>query len=263
MDRNSAFLAASLLITLSGNPAIAETGRSIVLVLDASGSMNASLREGGSRISAAKTAVSDLVGTLAPDTRLAFRVYGHQSPPQQKNCKDSALVVGFDTVAANKAAVLEKAGGIRAQGYTPINLSLQLAAQDLANETSAERTVLLVSDGKETCEGDPCATAKALADADAKLVVHTVGFGVDAVTRQQLTCIARMGRGSYFDAANAGELSRVLAKAAATKATPPVDTKKLTSTQKNGKLKMEVKGGHSWHDVLNASGQKVHELFVA
>lgn len=251
-------LAVFLAITLHLQPAMAETERSIVLVLDASGSMNAKLPEGVARIDAAKAALADLVGKLADNTRLAFRVYGHRSPRQNKDCKDSELVVGFDAAATNKALILDKKDGIRAQGYTPINLSLQLAAKDLAGESSAERVVLLVSDGKETCEGDPCATAKALAGADARLVVHTIGFGVDSVTRQQLQCIASVARGSYFDAESASELAGALGKAAETKAAP---TKKqaVIATQKLGKLKMDVEGQFS-HEVLNAAGEKVDEL---
>jgi hypothetical protein len=240
---------------------MAKTGRSIELVLDASGSMNAAMPQGTTRIDAAKAAVADLVGQLADDTRLAFRVYGHQSPRQNKDCQDSELVVGFDSAAVTKSAVLKNKDGIKAQGYTPINLSLQLAAKDLGNEASDERVVLLVSDGKETCEGDPCATAKALAESDAKLVVHTIGFGVDTVTRQQLQCIANVARGSYFDATGAGELADALTKAAEADATRVQPEKKqvVIATQKFGKLKMEVEGQFS-HDVIDASGQKVDEL---
>jgi hypothetical protein len=249
-----------LVATFLTQPAIADSGRSIVLVLDASGSMNAKLPEGATRIDAAKAAVSSLVGGLADDTRLALRVYGHGSPRQDKNCKDSSLVVGFDSVARNRAAVLAKKDGIKAQGYTPINLSLQLAAGDLSAEEAAEHVVLLVSDGKETCEGDPCATAKALAEADAKLVVHTVGFGVDTATRQQLQCIANVARGKYFDATGAGELTGALNKAAQTKAAEQAPKKQIViTTSKPGKLKMEV-AGHSGHDVINAAGKKVEEL---
>ena len=263
MLHRSAALGLAVLTTVAlAHAAHAETGRSVALVMDASGSMNAKLADGSTRIDAAKAAVESLVGKLDPDTRLSLRVYGHQSQPQKKDCRDSALVVGFDAVGANKAAVVAQARGIRAQGYTPINLSLQLAAKDLANEPSAERVVLLVSDGKETCEGDPCATAKALAEADSKLVVHTVGFGVDAVTQQQLQCIARMGRGKYFDARNASDLAGVLSQAAATKAqAPPVDQLKLKGSRGGmGKLKMVVEGGHGSHKVIDADNKEVAEF---
>jgi hypothetical protein len=197
-------------------PALAETGRSVLVVLDASGSMNAQLPEGRTRLEAAKAAVGDLVGSIAPDTRLALRVYGHQSTPDQKNCQDSELVAGFAPVSEGRAALLDKVGGLKARGYTPITLSLQLAAQDIVKEPSAERTVVLVSDGRETCRADPCIAAKALAAADAKLVIHTVGLGVDAAARSQLQCIASVVRGSYFDAGSRAELAAVLGKAAVT-----------------------------------------------
>lgn len=261
MHTRAACLAVLFATTLQ-QPASAESGRSIVLVLDASGSMNAKLSDGATRIDAAKAAVSNLVGKLSDDTWLALRVYGHRSAPQKKDCRDSELVVGFDPVAKNRAAVLEKKDAIHAQGYTPINLSLQLAARDVGSMESDEHVVLLVSDGKETCEGDPCATAKALAESDAKLIVHTVGFGVDTVTRQQLTCIANVARGKYFDAGSAGELSGALNKAAQTKAAEqaPVTKKQITiATQKFGKLKMEVEG-HFSHEVFDASGKKVDQL---
>jgi hypothetical protein len=214
-----AALALVLVGAMVGGPAAAETGRSVIVVLDASGSMNEHLPEGGTRLDAAKAAVADLVGSLPRDTRLALRVYGHQSTPDRKNCQDSELVAGFAPAAEAKAALLDKVAGLKARGYTPITHSLELAAKDIAGEPSAERTVVLVSDGRETCRADPCVAAKALAAADAKLVVHTIGLGVDAGARNQLRCIASVARGSYFDAGSRAELTRVIAEAAAAKKT--------------------------------------------
>jgi hypothetical protein len=195
-------------------PAQASQDRSVALVLDASGSMKAALSDGATRMDAAKDAVASLVATLPPQTRLALRVYGDRSPTAKKDCKDTSLLNPFNAVASNGADIVGKARAIRPQGYTPITYAITLAAQDLSAEEAASRTVVLVSDGQETCKGDPCAAAKALADADAKLVVHTVGVGVDAVTRGQLQCIAHVARGSYFGADSAAELAAALGKAA-------------------------------------------------
>lgn len=238
-----------------GPAAAAENGRSVVLVLDASGSMNARLPDGTARIEAAKAAVADLVGKVAPGTRLALRVYGHQSPTQKKDCKDSALLVGFDTVERNRAAIVNSTRGIHAQGYTPINHVLALAAGDVSKEDSAERIVVLVSDGKETCEGDPCVTAKALAAVDAKLIVHTIGFGVDAAARRQLQCIAAMGRGTYSDAGTSRDLAAALGEAAS-KPVPPKKTEIVVASPPMGKL--QIKGAdQNGHNVLDAAtGQK-------
>ncbi len=172
------------------------------------------------------------------------------------------MLTGFDAVSANKAAIVDQAQGLQPLGYTPITYALTLAAQDLGAEEAASRVVVLVSDGKETCDADPCAAAKALADADARLVVHTVGVGVDTVTRSQLQCIARVARGSYYDANSTSELTRVLSKAAAKEAEVGKTKKKqiTVAVQKFGKLRMKVLGGHHDHDVMDATGKKVDEL---
>jgi VWA domain-containing protein len=197
--------------------ALAETGRSVLIVLDASGSMNQPMPEGRTRLEAAKAAVADFLGGLPADIRLGLRVYGHQSSPDRKNCEESELVAGFASVGEAKAVILAKVAEIRARGYTPITRSLQLAAQDIGGEPSPERTVVLVSDGRETCKADPCAAAKALAAADAKLVIHTIGLGVDDAARRQLQCIAGVAGGAYFDARSQAELAATFAKAAAAK----------------------------------------------
>ena len=202
----------------AASPALPQGASSISLVLDASGSMNAKLPDGQTRIDAAKKAVTDLVSRMDGNTRLALRAYGHQSPTQKKDCKDTALLVGFAPIASNRAEVIAQAQGLQAHGYTPITHALIAAAQDIATEESDARIVVLVSDGQETCASDPCVAAKALAEADARLVIHTIGFGVGAAARMQLQCIANVARGSYFDANSAAALTSTLGKAAQTKA---------------------------------------------
>ena len=218
----SAVIFAAMLAT---SPAPAQN--STLLVLDASGSMNARLPDGQTRIDAAKKAVADLVARMDPGTRLALRAYGHQSPTQKKDCKDTALLVGFAPMASNRAEVIAEAQAMQARGYTPITHALTAAAQDIASEESGERIVVLVSDGQETCASDPCVAARALAAADARLVIHTIGFGVGAAARTQLQCIANVARGSYFDANSAASLASTLGKAAQTKA---VEQKKTSTT---------------------------------
>ena len=261
LRRGAALLAGSMMLAsaaLSPVAAHAEGGRSVALVLDASGSMNAKLPDGTTRIDAAKAAVADLVGKLPGDTRLALRVYGHQSPTSAKNCRDTALLVPFGNVAGNKSAVVAAAQGVRAQGYTPITHSLKLAAEDLAREESASRVVVLVSDGRETCAADPCATAKALADADAKLVVHTVGLGVDAAARFQLQCIANVARGIYVSAGSSAELASALAKTA--EAEPARKTTEIGGITGRGKILIAGAPPAS-HEVIDAAtGKKVDTI---
>lgn len=258
---------ASFSLAVTSAPSFAQdVSRSIALILDASGSMNARLPGDVTRIDAAKTAVGDFIAKLPAGVRISYRVYGHQSPTRAKNCQDTELLVGFGPASANRDAILAKTREIRAQGYTPITYVIQLAAADVAKEPG-ERAVVLVSDGKETCPGDPCAAAKALAAADAKLVIHTIGFNVDAAARYQLQCIARVARGTYSDSTAAGDLAAKLGAVAVAKAPPapppaakqaPPPGKKTTMTiarPRPGKL--EIKNADfSGHKVTDAETGK-------
>ena len=132
----------------------AKESRSIALILDASGSMNAKLATGGTRMEAAKAAVVAFIGKLDPNVRIGYRVYGHQSPTKARNCKDTELMVGFNSAAANRDAILVRTASVKAQGYTPITYVLELAAADIAKEPGS-RTIVLVSDGKETAPAIP------------------------------------------------------------------------------------------------------------
>jgi hypothetical protein len=232
--------------------------RSIALILDASGSMNAKLASGGTRIDAAKIAVAAFLGKLDPNVRIGYRVYGHQSPTSARNCKDTELMVGFGPASANRDAILAKTQTVKAQGYTPITYVIELAARDIAKEPGS-RTLVLVSDGKETCPGDPCAAAKALAEADANLVIHTIGFNVDAAARFQLQCMARVARGTYSDATGAADLGARLGAVAAAKPAPPKETKTSITITKPKPGKLQIKNpdfrGHAVTDA--ESGKKV------
>jgi len=263
MVRRLAYLCCALLVVALAARSSAEQSsdtRSIALILDASGSMNAKLATGGTRMEAAKAAVVAFLGKLDPNVRIAYRVYGHQSPTSARNCKDTELMVGFNTTSANRDAILAKTQSVKAQGYTPITYVLQLAAADIAKEPGS-RTIVLVSDGKETCAGDPCAAARALAAADARLVIHTIGFNVDAAARYELQCIARVARGTYSDATGAGDLGARLGEVAAAKEPPQVSTTKTTiQLARTGKLEIkqaDLRG----HNVTEAeSGKQVARL---
>ncbi len=258
---SKALAMALVLATPMAAGAQAQGSRSVALILDASGSMKAALPDGKTRMEAAKVAVAEFATGLAHDTRVALWAYGHQSPTSRKDCKDTSLLTPFNVSSQNKVAIISQARALEPQGYTPITYSLMLAARGLDHEESATRTIVLVSDGKETCPGDPCATAKALAEADAKLVVHTVGIGVDSVTRSQLQCIARVARGSYYDANSTSELTRALGQAAVKDAEKPVQKKVVSiATPKLGTLKMKVQGFSTDHQVMDATGKTVDEL---
>jgi hypothetical protein len=223
--------------------------RSVLLILDSSGSMNAKLPNGETRIAVAKRAVKGVAGFIPAQARLSLRLYGAQSPASRKDCQDTHLAVPFGAAGANSGAITAAVDGAKAQGYTPIAHSLEQAANDFSPDAK-ERVIVLVSDGKETCKGDPVLAAKALAG---KVTVHTVGFVVDTAARGQLQSIARATGGSYFDAPVGPELPDTLKKAFEACKQRVV---RLPPKPQPGKLRT-TSAVYS-HDIVNAeTGQKV------
>lgn len=231
-----------------------ESGKMIELILDASGSMNGKLQGGERKIDAARKAVSELMKKLSDDSVMGFRAYGHQSPREKHDCQDTEILVPFGAVKQNREKVASKMKPLTAKGYTPITWVIGKAAEDFPRDFKGEWVIILVSDGKETCEGDPCATAQSLARKNVRLVIHTIGFGVDEVTKKQLECIARVTGGEYFPAQDAMQLAEVLNEAAGT-------VKAAVSEQK-GDGWLEVKGADlSGHRVSRAdTGEEVGKL---
>jgi hypothetical protein len=226
--------------------------RSVLLVMDASGSMNAKLPNGETRIAVAQRAIKGTASLVPGTAKLSLRLYGAQSPARSKNCRDTHLAVPFGPASAAGGSIAASVDAAKAQGYTPIGYSLEQAANDFAADAK-ERVIVLVSDGKETCKGDPVLAAKALATKG--ITVHTVGFIVDTAARMQLQNIARATGGSYFDAPLGPELPDTL-KSALNACKKQVV--KLPAKPKPGKLRITAA---TYHPVFNAeTGQKVGSL---
>lgn len=246
----------SLLVVLflAAVAASADGQPAIELILDASGSMNAPLSASESRLRGAHKAIETFLPTVPANARLAFRVYGHQSPREKHDCNDTALVVPFSNAAAAKGAVMKALPLLKAQGYTPITKVIELAARDLGATPNKQRMIILVSDGRETCDGDPCAMARELAKANVSLVIHTVGLGVDNAARSELKCVSSATGGTYFDATDAGQLSAALQKAVRTAA---ID---IPKPKKDGRGRIKVNNA-DFHRVLDAvTGKEVTSI---
>lgn len=245
-----------ILAVILGNPAQAKI---VEVVLDASGSMAGALPDGRSKLEAAKNAVRQVLGGLPDDVTLAFRAYGHQSATEKRDCKDTALIVPFAPAGENRQKLEAALPGLTARGYTPITHVIETAAKDFPQDAKDEKILVLVSDGKETCAGDPCAAAAALAKSGAALVIHAVGFDVDATAKAQLECVARATGGTYSDAADANALVQALGQAVS-RGAPPKKTVIALPRTDPGILMVEgadLKG----HTVTEAeSGKQVASL---
>lgn len=224
--------------------------RSVLLLLDASGSMNAKLPNGETRIAVAQRAIKGVASLVPAQTQLSLRLYGAQSAASQKNCQDTNLVVPFGPASTSSDAVAKTVDGTKAQGYTPIAFSLGQAANDFGADAK-ERVIVLISDGKETCQGDPLVAAKALAAKG--ITIHAVGFVVDTAARGQLQAIAHATGGTYFDAPVGPELPEML-KSALGACKKTVVT--LPPKPQSGKLR--TTSAVYPHEILNSeTGEKV------
>ena len=166
----------------------------MLFILDASNSMWGQV-DGTAKIETAKAVMGKLLSDLPDDTNVGLMVYGHRT---EGDCSDVELMTGVG--AKNAEVVKGQIAAITPRGKTPISASLQKSAGAFAGMAEENNNVVLISDGIETCEGDPCQTAEALTKAGVKVRVHAVGFNVNAAARQQLECIVRVGGGQYFNA---------------------------------------------------------------
>jgi Ca-activated chloride channel family protein len=209
------FLALSLSVLSSTPGALAEAPAPLLLILDASGSMWGQI-EGENKIVIARRVLGDLVDGLPAASEVGLIAYGHR---RDGDCDDIETVAGLGPL--DKAALKATVGALNPKGKTPITKSVQAAFAELAGRREGA-TVILVSDGLETCGGDPCAAVKAAKGAGVRFVLHVVGFDVAGEDVSQLECAAQAGGGTFLSAENAGELGEALETAVAMPADVPI-----------------------------------------
>lgn len=181
----------------------------VMMVLDASGSMWGQI-SGEPKISIAKTVLNDLLTDWDNSINLGLMAYGHR---RKGDCSDIEVLSNVESV--NKTAIMAKVEAINPKGKTPISRSVRQAA-DILKYREQKATIILVSDGLETCNADPCALANELEASGVDFTVHVVGFGVTAEESKQLECIADNTGGQYLSASSAGELTTALTETVAT-----------------------------------------------
>lgn len=183
---------------------------SVLLVLDASGSMAEEVAD-GQKVDVAKAAL-EFYATGIPDTvDLGLMVYGHKGsadPAQkQESCEGVDLLAPLGE--ADRESLPRLLAEFQPAGFTPIAGALEHAGQAFADREDGNNRVILVSDGLETCGGDPVAAATALREAGAA-VVDVVAFDVPAEEAASLEAIAEAGGGSFVTAADGGALRSAL-----------------------------------------------------
>ncbi|NNC94410.1 MAG: VWA domain-containing protein [Chitinophagales bacterium] len=167
----------------------------ILFVIDGSGSMNELWGE-ESKFEIAKDLIIDLIDSLGKENdhvEFGVRVFGHQSPRAANDCNDSKLEIGFGE--KDIEGIREKLDLFTPQGHTPIAHSIFLAASDFPKDEKATNAIILVTDGKENCEGNPCAAAEMLERNRVALRPFIIGLNLELNEALNFDCV-----GPYFDA---------------------------------------------------------------
>lgn len=193
-----------LRVTSDGAAAAGAFG-AVEFVLDASGSMLQ--RIGGERrIEIARSALIGLVDALPADTGFALRVFGHK---EANSCRTDLEI---SQTKIDKAAAAARIKTINAMNLakTPIAASLAKVTEDL-DGAKAPLLVILMTDGEETCGGDPKAAIESLRAGGVDVRVNIVGFAIDEVgLKETFARWAQVGNGAFFDAQNAQQLKQAV-----------------------------------------------------
>lgn len=193
-------------LSLSSKQTHAQTPEAIYLILDASGSMLGQLPDRSRKIEVAKQVLQEFVTRDFSGYELALRVYGHR---RKDDCADSELLVPFGPPTQTVAQMRRAVPQIRALGHTPITYSLREALKDFGQRRGE---IILISDGIESCDADPCALVREWRKRNVKIRVHVVGFGLDEKAKETLRCISQAAGTEYHDAGSAAALANELAR---------------------------------------------------
>ena len=196
---------AALALGAASLPAIAQERPGTILVLDASGSMWGQI-DGVNKITIAREVVADILADFPAEQDLGFVTYGHR---ERGDCTDIQTVI--KPAPGTAPEIIKIVNELNPRGMTPMTDAVIAAAQALRH-TEQAATVILVSDGIETCNPDPCAAARALAQSGIDFTTHVIGFDVkgEAEALLQMQCIAEETGGRFLTADSAQELTEAL-----------------------------------------------------
>ncbi len=255
-----------LAFTVCTTPALAQSpnenagGASTIIVMDGSGSMWGQI-DGKTKLEIARETVSSVLATLPADQVLGLMAYGHRS---KGSCDDIELIV---PPAKGSAQAVQKAvNEMKFLGMTPLSAAVRKAAEAL-RYTEQAATVVLITDGLETCNADPCALGKELEAAGLKFTAHVIGFGLAKEQGAQLACLAESTGGKYLQASDAASLNTALTAAIA-EAPAPLPKAELIApdTAAAGtSLSVQWSGPSTDQDVIgvqNAEGVVKAETYV-
>jgi Mg-chelatase subunit ChlD len=183
--------------------AATQTARNVELILDASYSMWDKMGR-TSKIYVARQVLEQVVQKLPDNMSVGLRVFGHRySSRDRRTNTDTELLLPLEPL--DKSRLIRAVHEIDPKGKTPLVYSILQAQHDF--RAIGKGTLVVVTDGLETCGGDINSIAPALKASGLELRVNIVGFGIKELdARRQLEDIAASTGGRYLDASNPKEL---------------------------------------------------------
>ncbi len=183
----------------------------ILFLLDCSFSMKEKMGDHMQKMEAAKQVLQNALARIPGDVNIGLRVFGLGDVGSSRgffadDCRQTALLVPLGQ--GNRRAIIEQVRNIRAFGMTPLEFALEQAAESDFAGAQGKKIIILISDGADTCGGDPCRFIRMLPAYGIKIKVDVVGLDLkrDHVARDQLNCITQNSGGKYYDASTAGQL---------------------------------------------------------
>ncbi|MEO0342184.1 MAG: VWA domain-containing protein [Pseudomonadota bacterium] len=209
-------------MSVSLAPAWTKTStENIIFIFDASNSMWGQV-EGKTKFQIAKTAVEDTIDSLPVGTGVGLVAYGHQHSFRLQRCDD--IEVLSNIVSKSDSDISIKLGRIRPNGQTPISAALIRTFEWLQTSQNQSTDWVLISDGLESCEGNPCEVAAGLSQKNVDLKVHVIGYALENETDDSLKCIAEETGGTFSNAGNSDDLIVALAAVSQEITEPELET---------------------------------------
>ncbi|MCX8142826.1 MAG: VWA domain-containing protein [Bacteroidia bacterium] len=141
-----------------------------------------------------------------PDLEIALRCYGHTTFFQPvRNCKDSKLEVPFAPASVNAQKIKKFINGLDPKGTTPIAYSIAQAEKDFSECSNCRNIIILITDGIEECEGNPCEVSALLQKKGIFIRPFVIGIGLDMKFADALGCM-----GKFVDVSNENNFYPVL-----------------------------------------------------
>ena len=193
---------------------MAQTPSPILFIYDASGSMWQQI-DGTTKKELAQDVLTSTVGNLSEDQPIGLVAYGHR---RKGDCADVETLVASNNTS--KQTVTNAIRSINPIGKTPLAASAKMVIDQLRTNGN-KATIILITDGIESCDGDLCAVIRAARAEGIEFRMHIVGFGLQGADVEALRCAAKAGDGQYYDAQNADDLTAGLEQATQTTVDAP------------------------------------------